>query len=73
MSWSINIPATSKAEFNAAVDAADLISNQRFDLVGVTEDVLTAKGLLKAIAMRVKREWVSGSAQRPQLTIHAGR
>lgn len=61
MSWSLSVSATAKAEFDAAVDAAQP-SGQDATLPGVAEDVAAAKDALKAFGKRVKRAKVTGSA-----------
>lgn len=61
MSWNLTVPPTAKDQFDAAVDIAEA-SGQDAASVGLADDVAAAKSVLKALAKRVKRDVVGGSA-----------
>jgi hypothetical protein len=61
MSWTFSVPPTPRADFDAAVDAAEA-SGQDLSLPGVADAVAAGRAALKALAPQVKRALVSGSA-----------
>lgn len=61
MSWQFSFGPVSKAELDAAVDAAE-VTGQAADVPGRIEDVTAAKEALKALGARVKRPLVRGYA-----------
>ncbi len=58
MSWGLSVPITARAEFDAAVDAAQA-SGQ--DAPGVDEAVNAAKAAAKELAPLIKRDYVTAS------------
>jgi len=61
MSWSISIPATPRDDFEAAVDAAEVVG-QSVELPGMTEATDSARAALKALAHHVQRSRIAGTA-----------
>lgn len=62
MSWSFSLARpVARADFEAAVDAAE-VTGQDIELPGVREDVEAAKAAVKALAQRLRRDWIGASA-----------
>jgi hypothetical protein len=62
MSWTLSVPKTAKADFPAAVDAAICGGQGDGGSVGVDEDVIVAKDLLKRFAERSESPFLTGNA-----------
>lgn len=61
MSWTLNVPATPKDDFQAAVDAA-VAGGQPLDVPEVAEAVNHAKGVMKQLGVLISRPKIGGSA-----------
>jgi len=58
MSWTLNVPTTPRADFDAALDAAEA-SGQ--DAPGVEEAVVAAKAAAKQLAPLIKRDYLAAN------------
>ncbi len=58
MSWTLNVPTVARADFDAALDAAQA-SGQ--DAPGVDEAVTAAKAAAKELAPLIKRDYLTAS------------
>ncbi len=59
MSWTLTVPITARAEFDAAVDAAQPTGQQ--DAAGVDEAVNAAKAAAKELAPLIRRDYITAS------------
>ncbi len=58
MSWTLNVPTTARADFDAAMDAA---RNDGQDAPGVEEAVAAAKAAAKQLAPLIRRDYVTAN------------